>query len=188
MSIDLIQAALAIRKVIKSSVDPTVVAVRAPMGTFLIRTTAPFGIYQKLDNGLTTNWKNLDLPPSVFGDEYTYGEMPAPVQNNTGIFLQAFRLTTPALVGGLYRISYSSRITRSGATGRGQVRVQLDDVTNILPLWEQTVSNVNSSLVVSGFRTLLLGAGIHNIDYDIASTNAQFTIANEVSLEIYRVS
>lgn len=69
--------------VISRAVDPTAVAVLAPIGSLLIHSTTG-EIYKKLDAGSSTNWARLGLPggaSQVQWDELTNAPIPA-YENN----------------------------------------------------------------------------------------------------------
>ena len=62
-SINSVSSRLGSNYIIEILVDPTVTPVDAPIGAVGIKNTAPAGIFQKADNGLSVNW--VDLGTSV---------------------------------------------------------------------------------------------------------------------------
>lgn len=137
----------------------------------------------------STDKTKLDGLSATFGTQFQSNLFTTLQASNSGSFVQAHRFTTSSIPAGTYKISYYTQVSRDGGTGRGQIRIQVDDTTDILPLWEETVSNTSARLVVSGTRTITFGsASTHNIDLDIASTSGSNTEIRQWYIEIFRVS
>lgn len=138
----------------------------------------------------STDKTKLDgYPTAPYGSQRHYQEFTGSTTSSYPTPAQITRLTTSSLPAGTYRISYCLIISRSGGAGRGVARIQVDDTINILPEWQETVSNTAAFLVVSGYREVALGAGVHNIDVDGATTSGASTIFNTgSSISLIRVA
>lgn len=134
---------------------------------------------------------------NVFGDEYQGAEETTADSNATATPSQFLRLTTPAgLPAGTYEIGWYYVWQHSNLTTSFVARVQIDDTTDLIDpsgtgIHREEPKDVATTqrLVSSGFATVALGAGAHDIDIDfwIAPATGTGTM-HHARLRLMRVS
>lgn len=168
--------------------------------TDLDASTSKHGLLKKLGGG-TTNFLRADgawaAPAPVFGSEYDYEEKTTESSTSSTSFQQYMRLATASLPAGTYRIGWQVSFTGSDSSESLEVRVQVDDTTNLIspgvsPNSMHVEPNDDSgdrNEVASGFRHVTLTAGTHNIDIDFLSEESENTAyIRHGQIEIWRVS
>lgn len=119
---------------------------------------------------------------------YQYAENVTPSSDSTGIYTEHLKLVTNVLVAGTYRIGWRSQFESSSSNVTGQVRLQVDDVITVDE--EEIAPPVaNKDTDFANFETVVLAAGIHEVDVDfrLFSGVGTFTI-DDTKLEIWRVA
>jgi len=71
-----VNAANALGYTLKGAYDPSVNATAAPKGAIFLKTSSPVGEFQKLDDGLSTNWVPFS---SGSGGTQSFGTLAAPI-------------------------------------------------------------------------------------------------------------
>jgi hypothetical protein len=133
----------------------------------------------------------------VFGDEYQTAEETTAATEATSTPKQFLRLTTPAgLPAGTYEIGWYYVWQHSSITTDFAARVQIDDTTDLIDpsgnavhREEPTDVATTQRIVSSGFATVALTAGAHNIDIDFWSATGTGTAQMfHARLRLMRVS
>ncbi len=134
---------------------------------------------------------------NVFGDEYQGAEETTADSNATATPSQFLRLTTPAgLPAGTYEIGWYYVWQHSNLTTSFVARVQIDDTTDLIDpsgtgIHREEPKDVATTqrIVSSGFATVALGAGAHDIDIDFWVAPATGTATmHHARLRLMRVS
>lgn len=178
----------AILKLKRGTQNPSVTATFGKKGDLLLREATPFGLYQKLDDGLTVNWSLIPSTFPIYGTVYEYEQDRVQRSTNSLTYVNASTLVTSNLLAGDYRIAWYYRWERTSSTNRARFRVQLNGVTDVMERNEQTLTNTNSRLLGTGFQIFSL-VGINTITLDFATNNAgTATLIDESLLEILRIA
>lgn len=134
---------------------------------------------------------------NVFGDEYQTTEETTADNEPTTTPKQFLRLTTPAsLPAGTYEIGWYYVWRHTNLTGDFAARVQVDDTTHLIDpggnnvhRQEPTDVAATQRIVSSGFATLPLTAGAHDIDIDFwSATGTGIAHMAHARLRLMRVS
>lgn len=146
--------------------------------------TAPAG--KLLQANGTGGWSLVDYVPGT-APELNTGESTTPFSTSSGTYQQAWRYTTPVLLGGTYFIAVQAWLDTTNAGNVTDARIQIDDTTTIAS-WIAPVGYVGGTSPLIGVATGALSAGAHNIDFDIrkASGNGN-VIIKRFYVTIWRV-
>ena len=131
----------------------------------------------------------------VFGTEYDYDERLTTLSTGAGP-TPYFTLTTANIPAGNYRVAWSCIGQKNSASTDWGVRVQVDNVTNVINATgdgffheEGIDAGADQRYARAGFRSnIALAAGVHTIDMDLQSFGGGTATLYEGFLEIYRVS
>lgn len=135
----------------------------------------------------------------VFGQNSEYSEKTTQQSTSSQTYQQYLRHTTASLPAGTYRIGWMYVWRHSTTSADIKVRLQVDDTTHLINpgdagdehhLQEPQDSGSNQRFVNSGFRHLVLGAGVRNIDIDFGVSQSEDGTAYifHGQIEIWRVA
>lgn len=179
--------------IISGDPDPSLTSpgTNIPESTLYIRISTN-QLYQKTGPAVT-DWS---LVP-VFGSEYLYIEDETVSITTSTTFQEKLSLSTPAtLPAGTYRIGWSYRFNHNNNGNDFEGRVQLDNTTDIDFVKvepKDSAGNFGGSgssqrYVVSGFKNVVLTAGVHTIDIDYRTDSGGINSAIwEARIEFWRV-
>lgn len=95
---DLVNSSMSIRYYRSGTIDPSIIPLDAPAGSFYLKTSAPIATYQKQDNGLTSNWNLLPSSTATFASEFNrYVDPNGDDTTGNGSFEKPFRNISAAL-------------------------------------------------------------------------------------------
>jgi hypothetical protein len=100
-------------------------------------------------------------------------------------YQEKLNLQTSSLDAGKYRIGWSFEYLNSGSNDSGEYRVQVDDTTTLFEVDPEHASQ-NHWRPASGFATITLSAGVHDIDFDFRDIDGS-TSVRRARLEIWKV-
>ena len=139
-------------------------------------------------------------PVGLFGSEFQFAEDLIVTTTTQVALLEKLKLTTPALPAGTYRIGWSFQWNHNSTSTDFLGRVQLDDTDDLAYYQAEpsdssytgtpfSTTGTDQQMEMEGFSHKTLGAGVHTIDIDFATSVAgdESSIWN-VRLEIWRVA
>lgn len=119
--------------------------------------------------------------------EYNYVTELAEQTTTSSSYQNAATITTPSLIGGLYRVGFSYEWSTSTTNRQTGVRVQVDNSTTIHEV-ELKPPSSNDYIGQAGFMPVGLSAGSHTIDLDFKRIGSNATAkVRYITLELYRV-
>jgi hypothetical protein len=119
----------------------------------------------------------------VFGDNFESFEDDTSRSTTSGSWVECVSFTTQNLPAGTYRIGVSLKVNNPGWFSEGDVRVQWDDVDEIL--MEESTTRMKQA---SAFRSIVeASSGIHTIDVDFRAESGTIYV-EDVRIEIWRVA
>lgn len=132
----------------------------------------------------------------VFGSGYTSGERTTQLATSAPAYVQYTSITTGSLDAGTYRVDWSFIARSSSTFGDWNVRVQVDNTIEIIAPGqgdrtqeEGKDGGADQRVARSGYRDIVLGAGVHTVDMDVAQVGFFGTSFYYFgNLAIYRVS
>ena len=135
----------------------------------------------------TKGWQQL-----VFGQGYGYAEKTTLQTSTSATFAEYLKLTTASLAAGTYRIAYTAVFGHSSTGNDNQIRAQVDDSINLIDpanggLFTTRVSVAGARQICAGFRDVALGAAVHTIDIDFATSGGTMTLYF-ATIDIWRVA
>ena len=106
------------------------------------------------------------------------------------VYVQAFRLTTPSLPAGTYRINWSFEFKGSSSNREVGVRIQLNDSAAVADLFINELVFDSSYKQFGSFTQQVLTAAVHTLDFDIRRVAAQPVTAliQNIRADIWRVA
>lgn len=125
----------------------------------------------------------------AFGDFSTFAESLGQDENPTTTFVQKVRLTTPAVLAGDYRISWSYTWGLSSISNDFEAKIEQDDAI-ILYTHRQEPKDAATTQQQpgGGFAQVTLTAGIHTFDLDYrAVTGGTTSRIAQARLEFWSV-
>lgn len=130
-------------------------------------------------------------PPGLDGvglTEQHYAESESEQQTTNNAFDQKLKLTTSALSGGTYRIQWYYEWQYSSSNRNFKARVQVDDTTIISEQSQEPKDSGNDVYYIeSGFKRIVLSAGVHTVDIDWCCENLGDTaIIRRARIELWK--
>lgn len=124
---------------------------------------------------------------SNYGNEYQYAESEGESSTTSGSFQNKVNLTTSALAGGDYRISWFYEVYTTD--NDMNIRVQLDDTTNLTEHEHTSVDEGDKHYWAShsGFMKVTLSAASHFIDIDWNDDGGGSAKIRRARLEIKKI-
>jgi hypothetical protein len=131
----------------------------------------------------------VDIAP-VFGTRYQKASSLAESSTTSAIYQQKVRLTTTVLPAGTYYVGFDFNYSSDDENEDMMFQAQVDDTTTI---W--SANTVQKKILtngvynyISGFKTISLTSGSHNIDLDFANANNKITYIKEANIILYRIN
>lgn len=123
----------------------------------------------------------------VFGSQFQHSEDETVSTSSSTTYVQKHTWTTTSLPAGDYKIEWSINLGNSTKDAGSWVRVQLDDITDLIESTKGKAAANNLYVPIAGFQIVTLTAATHQIDVDFKAISATAEIKN-VRLMLYRVA
>ena len=124
----------------------------------------------------------------IFGENITYVESLSQTQIGiTGTWASKLLLTTPSLITGVYRVTYTCRVWSAVSNGNIATEILQDGSISIITSSKEP-KDTDDRLIVTGYIEIPL-TGVHTFDLRFQKTKGGGTVfISDARLEIFRVS